>query len=78
MIISVKRYGRYYNVDCKAGETPKRALERAVRLKKLGKDYSGPVEAKKALPKVTKKIEVKKATQNKKSFLDYVNKKKKK
>ena len=64
MKISVKMFGRYYNVDCKEGELPKNALERAVRLKKLGKDYSGPVEAKKNLPKAekkeTKKIKAKK------------------
>ena len=62
MIISVKQYGRYYNVDCAEGETPRQALNRAVRLKKLGKDYSGPVEAKKALPK---KVKVEKKAEKK-------------
>ena len=50
-MISVKLYGRYYNIECKEGENPKNALERAVALKRLGQSFSGPHEAKKHLPK---------------------------
>jgi len=59
-IISVKRYGRYYNVDCDKGESAKNAIERAVALKQLGRSFSGPVEAKKHLPKVKKEVLVEK------------------
>ncbi len=57
--ISVKQYGRYYNVECLKDETPKQALERAVKLKELGKPFSGPIEAKRNLPKKVIKKEVK-------------------
>ena len=53
-LITVKLYGRYYNVSGKDGTknlTLKQALERAVALGKLGKPFSGPTAAKKALPK---------------------------
>ena len=68
--ISVKQYGRYYNIDCNKGESPKNALERAVALKKLGKPYSGPAEAKKHLPKI-KKIEVKKEPKEEKDAITH-------
>ena len=60
MLVSVKRYGIYYNVDIKKGETKKQAIERAVRLKRLGKSYSGPTAAGEALPKAKKEVVVKK------------------
>lgn len=80
MKISVKRYGQYFNVDCAEGETPKQALERAVRLKKLGKPYSGPVAAKKDLPKekAVKKVAekpIKKPVVKKKAVKKVVKKK---
>ena len=50
-LVTVKLYGRYYNVDHAKGEHRKHSLERAVALKRLGKPFSGPAEAKKAMPK---------------------------
>ena len=60
-IISAKLYGFYYNVECDKGMTPRQAVDRASKLKKLGKRFSGPVEANKHLPKtkVEEKIEKK-------------------
>ncbi len=58
-VISVKLCGRYYNVECDEGMTAKQARERAVRLKRLGKPFSGPVQAKRGLPKEKVKEEVK-------------------
>lgn len=50
-MISVKMFGKYYNIMSKEGELPKNALERAVAQKRFGKPFSGPDAAKAALPK---------------------------
>lgn len=66
-MISVKLYGRYYNVECDEKMTPKQALNRAVSLKRLGKSYSGPVQAKENLPKVEQKPVEKEVSKKKKA-----------